>query len=134
MPLVGGRLDRVARTDLERPAAACLDAPEAIDHVQRLAEGVRVPRRARTGSESHDVDADAGRPFPPDDDVVPGVSDECLCWRLHSRLLRLELHGRTPWEAALPGSSPGGNHRARHHATGPTRMSDLMARRSSIAA
>ena len=45
VPLVGRRVDRLACADLDDVAAAGLDKADAVDDVQRLADGVGVPCR-----------------------------------------------------------------------------------------
>ena len=92
VPLAGRRPDRVAGTDLENLAAASLDAADALGHVQRLADGMRVPPVAGTGREPDDVDADARGLLARRDHVVPGITGESFGRRLHGRLLRLDVH------------------------------------------
>src|SRR5712691_4591347 len=57
VPLAPGDLDDVAGADGGDGLAAGLDAPLALGHIQRLADRVAVPGRARARSEVHRPDA-----------------------------------------------------------------------------
>ena len=111
VPLAGRRVDRVAGADFDDFAAAGLDPPDAIYHVQRLADSMGMPRIPRPRREPDDVDADAGRLLASRDDIDPDIAGEDV-------------------GAALRGRHRGSD---LHHAALPTRTSDFTARRSSIA-
>src|SRR5438128_7742110 len=93
MPFARGRTDRVAGMDLDGLPAARLDEPDAFGDVHGLTDRMRMPGVTSARREANDADADPGWLLAPDQDVVPGVADERLGRGLHSRLLRLDLHG-----------------------------------------
>ena len=110
MPLAGRRVDRVARPDLEDLAAAGLRPPDPVEDVERLADGVDVPRVAGPGREADDARADARRRIAADDQVHPGVARERLGGRLRGRRLGQDLHGdlhRLGWLATEHGPGAG---------------------------
>src|SRR5207237_9192152 len=78
MPLVRGCVDDVPRANLGSPPAAWLHEPCSLGHVEDLADGVGVPRGARSWCKADDVDADARGLLTTGDGVDPDVTGEPL--------------------------------------------------------
>src|SRR5439155_22910416 len=90
-PFPRGRVDRVARPDLDDLAIAGLYQAAPLGHVQRLSDRVGMPSGAGTGGEPHGVDTDPGRLFSLRDHVEPDVSGEQVNGPVGRRLLGLDL-------------------------------------------
>ena len=100
----GGREHGVARSHHAQLAAAGLHEADAVGDVQRLPQGVAVPRRSGAGREAHEVDAQARRRLAAGDDVEVHVAREELGGSLGGRQRGLELHG----DPCLPGGASAG--------------------------
>src|SRR6266511_2843443 len=96
VPLAGRCVDRVPGSDLDDFAAAGLDAPDTLGHVDRLTDGMGVPRVSGTWRKANHADADARRLLAARDDVEPDVSGEGVGAGLHGRLFGLDLHRWSP--------------------------------------
>src|SRR6188472_117389 len=92
VPLAGRRMDRVAGANLDHLPAARLHAPHPLGDVERLADGMGMPRVARAGREADEADTHAGRRLAAGDGVDPDVAVESIRRTLRGRLLRLDLH------------------------------------------
>src|SRR3954452_13256912 len=105
VPLTRRRVDHLTGADLANLAAAGLHPPAAFGHVQRLADGMRVPGGAGTWCEVDEVDAQAGGLGALRDAVQPDVPGELLRRSFDSRWLGLNLHCVTPLVAYIHRSS-----------------------------
>src|SRR5947209_13807878 len=92
VPLVRGRVDDVARTDVDDVATAGLHAAVALGDVEALAERVGVPGGACTRREVGRAHADAGGWSTLDDGIDPDVSREPLGRTFGGRSPGLQLH------------------------------------------
>src|SRR5439155_10188246 len=87
VPLVSGCVDHVAGTDVDDVAAPGLHTAYALGDVERLAEGVGVPRGACTRGEADGIDADARGLLTSGDGVDPDVPGEPIGRTLGRRRL-----------------------------------------------
>jgi hypothetical protein len=85
-------VDGVAGADLDLLATARLDAADALGDVQRLADGVGMPRIPGAWRKANHTDANARRRLTAGESVNPNITNESVGRALRGRLLRLNLH------------------------------------------
>ena len=107
MPLVGRRLDNVARADLDELTAPGLDEALSFGDIEGLADGVRMPGRPGVRREVDRTDPDARGLLASYDAVDPDVPGKPLRWTFGRRRLGLDLHGHllTAWSGEAASSA-----------------------------